>query len=81
MRALELPNEMIAKLRQLEDLSEMAEAGDKKARRELRQELRAVSPEIVAECTVHRIFSILAAISQPSRFCCSVARFLQAGGL
>lgn len=51
MRALELPEEMKAKLRELQDLSEVAEAGDKKARKELRQELRAASPEIVAKCS------------------------------
>lgn len=51
MRALELPDEMKAKLRELEDLSDAAEAGDKEARRELRRELRAASPEIVARCS------------------------------
>ena len=51
MRVPELPDEMKAKLHELEDLSEEAEAGDKKARRELRRELRAASSEIVAECS------------------------------
>jgi hypothetical protein len=49
VRVLELPDEMKAKLRELEDLSEEAEAGDKKARRELLRDLRAASAEIVAE--------------------------------
>jgi hypothetical protein len=51
VRTLELPDEMNAKLRELEDLSEEAEAGNKEARRELRRELHAASPEIVAECS------------------------------
>jgi hypothetical protein len=51
VRALELPDEMKAKLRELEDLSEEAEAGNKEARRELRRELRAASPEIIARCS------------------------------
>jgi len=48
---LELPEAMRSKLRELQDLSEEVEAGDKEARKELRRALRAASPEIVARCS------------------------------
>ena len=48
MRALELPEETKAKLKELEALSNQAKDGDKEARKELRRVLRASSPEIVA---------------------------------
>jgi hypothetical protein len=51
VRPLELQEETKAKLRELQDLSEAAEAGNKEARKELRRVLRASSPEIVARCS------------------------------
>lgn len=50
MRALELSDEAKATLRELQDLSKVAEAGNKEARKELRRVLRVSSPEIVARC-------------------------------
>jgi hypothetical protein len=47
VRALELPEETKATLRELRALSDQAKDGDKEARRELRRVLRASSPEIV----------------------------------
>ena len=51
MRALELPEETKQKLRELQDLSEEAEAGNKEARKDLRRVLRASSPEIITRCS------------------------------
>ncbi len=51
MRSLELPDETRAKLRELQDLSKEAEAGNREARKELRRVLRTASPEIVARCS------------------------------
>lgn len=51
MKALELPEETKAKLRELQLLNEEAEAGNKEARKKLRRVLRASSPEIVARCS------------------------------
>lgn len=51
MRALELPEETKAKLRELQALSDQANEGDKEARKELRRVLRASSPEIVARAS------------------------------
>ena len=51
MRALELSEETKAKLRELEDLSKEAEAGNKEARKELRRVLRSSLPEVVAKCS------------------------------
>ncbi len=51
MRSLELPDATKAKLRELQDLSKEAEAGNKEARKELRRVLRVSSPEIVAKCS------------------------------
>jgi hypothetical protein len=49
--ALELSEETKEKLKELKALSERAEEGDQAARQELRQVLRASSPEIVASCS------------------------------
>lgn len=51
MKALELPEETKAKLKELEALSNQAKDGDKEARKKLRRMLRASSPEIVARCS------------------------------
>jgi hypothetical protein len=51
VRALELPEETKAKLKELEALSNQAKDGDKEARKELRRVLRASSPEIVARAS------------------------------
>jgi hypothetical protein len=51
VRAFELPDEAKATLRELQDLSKEAEAGNKEARKELRKVLRASAPEIVARCS------------------------------
>ncbi len=51
VRALELQEETKAKLRELRDLSEEAEAGNREARKKLRRVLHASSPEIVAKCS------------------------------
>jgi len=45
--ALELPDEVKARLGELESLSQKAEAGDKEARNELRRLVRSSSPEVV----------------------------------
>jgi hypothetical protein len=50
-KALELPEETKAKLREIQALGYRAKDGDKKARRELRRALRESSPEIVARCS------------------------------
>lgn len=46
---LELSKEARERLEELRSLSEKAQAGDKKARRELRRAVRASSPEVVRE--------------------------------
>src|SRR4051794_14787221 len=50
-KALELPDEMKATLRKLQDLSDRVEGGDRGARRELRQALRESSSEIVTQAS------------------------------
>lgn len=47
MRALELPDEAKARLGELGDLSQKAEAGDKEARNELRRLVRSSSPAVI----------------------------------
>jgi hypothetical protein len=48
---LELSDETKGKIRELENLNEEAEAGDKEARKELRRKLHKASPKIVVECS------------------------------
>jgi hypothetical protein len=49
--ALELSEDARGRLTELRALSEKAEAGDKEARKELRQLVRASSPEVIAEAS------------------------------
>ena len=54
MRALEryqLPADVQERLTALEELSKKAEEGDKAARRELKQKLRALSPAVIARAS------------------------------
>ena len=51
MRALELPADVQERLNELRDLSEKAEAGDKDARRELKQAVRDSAPEVIARAS------------------------------
>ena len=49
--ALELSEDARGRLTELRTLSEKAQAGDKEARKELRQLVRASSPEVIAEAS------------------------------